>query len=77
MNLTRTFTTEESQAVASVDLNDSFVKIAFQSNPDKEYTYQCSDNFASSLSDIVNSSTVSGLGYLVSTSRKNGDLQEV
>ena len=77
MKLTRTFTTEESKAVASVNVEDSFVKIAFQSNPDKVYTYQCNEFFVNSLNDIVSSDTVSGLGYLVSTSRKNGDLQEV
>lgn len=77
MVITRSFTTEESTAVASVNVEDNFVQIAFHSNPEKVYTYQCSDNFVSSLKGIVESDTISGLGYLVATSRKSGDLQDV
>jgi hypothetical protein len=75
--LFRTFTTEESSAIASVQVEDGQAMIAFQSNPDQVYTYNCSDSFVEELDSLLSQNPIQGLGSFVAAARKTGDLEEV
>jgi phospholipid N-methyltransferase len=75
--ISRTFTTEESTAIASIVVDGTEAMIAFQSNPEKIYTYECNESFVNQLEQILSQDTIQGLGYLVGISRKNQDLKEV
>jgi hypothetical protein len=73
----RTFTVAESEAIASVQVEDNQAMIAFQSNPEKVYTYNCTDSFVEELDSLLSQDPVQGLGSFVAAARKTGDLQEV
>jgi hypothetical protein len=75
--LLRSFTVAESSAIASVQVEDNQAMIAFQSNPDKVYTFDASDSFIQELEEILNQNPIQGLGSLVAAARKSGDLQDV
>jgi hypothetical protein len=51
--------------------------LAFQSNPERQYTYSATDSFIEELESVVNAEVVEGLGSLVAAGRRSGDLQEV
>jgi phage-related protein len=73
----QTFTTEQSSAIASVRVEGNQVTLAFQSNPDAQYTYIATDSFIQELESVVCAEVVEGLGSLVAAGRRSGDLQEV
>lgn len=74
----RTFLPINSSAIAYVDIeNAPQVQIAFQSNPQKVYTFQGSESVVDELQSILNAEEVQGLGSLVAAARRSGDLQEV
>jgi len=73
----QTFTTEQSVAIASVQVEGNQVMLAFQSNPERQYTYSATDSFIEELESVVNAEVVEGLGSLVAAGRRSGDLQEV
>ena len=73
----QTFTTEQSSAIASVRVEGNQVTLAFQSNPDTQYTYSATDSFIEELESVVSAEVVEGLGSLVAAGRRSGDLQEV
>jgi hypothetical protein len=73
----QTFTTEQSVAIASVRVEGNQVMLAFQSNPEAQYTYSATDSFIQELESVVNAEVVQGLGSLVAAGRRSGDLQEV
>jgi hypothetical protein len=73
----QTFTTEQSSAIASVRVEGNQVTLAFQSNPDAQYTYSATDSFIEELESVVGAEVVEGLGSLVAAGRRSGDLQEV
>jgi hypothetical protein len=73
----QTFTTEQSVAIASVQVEGNQVTLAFQSNPEAQYTYSATDSFIQELESVVNAEVVQGLGSLVAAGRRSGDLQEV
>jgi hypothetical protein len=70
----RTFTAEESSAIASIQVEDNQAMIAFQSNPDRVYTFNASDNVIEELESVLNQNPIQGLGSLVASARKTGDL---
>jgi phage-related protein len=74
---TQTFTAEQSSAIASVRVEGNQVTLAFQSNPDAQYTYSATDSFIEELESVVGAEVVEGLGSLVAAGRRSGDLQEV
>ena len=73
----RSFTAEESSAIASVRVEDGQAVIAFQSNPEQLYTYDASDSFVEELDSLLSQEPVQGLGSFIAAARKTGDLQEV
>lgn len=75
--ISRTFTTAESSAIASVQVEDNQAMIAFQSNPEKVYTFDASDSFVEELESILAQNPIQGLGAFVAAARKTGDLQDV
>jgi hypothetical protein len=78
--LSRTLTTEESSAIASVDLtNLPNVQISYHSNPNNVYTYEASEDYASDLVDVIADADLLGrsLGTFISEGRRSGDLREV
>ena len=74
---TQTFTAEQSSAIASVRVEGNQVTLAFQSNPQTQYTYSATDSFIEELESVVGAEVVEGLGSLVAAGRRSGDLQEV
>ncbi len=74
---TQTFTAEQSSAIASVRVEGNQVTLAFQSNPQSQYTYSATDSFIEELEGVVTAEVVEGLGSLVAAGRRSGDLQEV
>ena len=75
--ISRSFTLQESAAIASVRVEDNQAMIAYQNNPDKVYTYICTDSFVEELDSILKQDTIEGMGSFVSASRKTGDLQDM
>jgi len=76
--LFRNFTTEDSSAIASVSLeNAPQVDIAFQSNPEKVYTFAASESVIEELESFLNADEIQGLGSFVAVARRLGGLQEV
>lgn len=73
----RTFTVEESTAIASIQVEDNQAMIVYQSNPDNVYTFTASDSFVEELESVLSHDPIQGLGSLVASARKTGDLQEV
>jgi hypothetical protein len=58
-------------------VEDNQAMIAYQNNPDKVYTYICTDSFVEELDSILKQDTIEGMGSFVSASRKTGDLQDM
>lgn len=75
--IAQSFTREQSSAIASVKVEDNQVLIAFQSNPGQVYAYNASDSFVEELQSVLNQNPIQGLGSLVASARRTGDLQEV
>lgn len=75
--IAQSFTVEQSSAIASVQLEDNQAVIAFQSNPEKFYTFDASDSFVEELQSVLSQQPIQGLGSLVASARKAGDLTEV
>ena len=75
--LFRSFTVAESSAIASVQVEDNQALISFQSNPEKVYSFDASDRFVEELESVLNQDPIQGLGSLVASARKTGDLKEV
>lgn len=76
--LSRNFSTEDSSAIAFVSIeNAPQVNIAFQSNPEKVYTYSAAESVIEEFESFLNDSDVQGLGSFVAAARRSGGLQEV
>jgi hypothetical protein len=73
----QTFTVAQSSAIASIQVEDNQATIAFQSNPEKSYTFTATDSFVEELESVLNQNPIQGLGSLVASARKTGDLVEV
>ena len=73
----RTFTVEQSSAIASILIEDNQAMIAYQSNPDKVYTFDATDTFINELVTILDTNPIQGLGAFVATARRTGNLKEV
>lgn len=75
--ISQTFTVAQSSAIASIQVEDGQATINFQSNPEKSYTFNASDAFVEELESVLNQNPIQGLGSLVASARKTGDLVEV
>jgi len=76
--LNRSFSPAESSAIAYIDLrNLPMVEISYQSNPDKVYTYKATEDFGDLLTETINGIVDGGLGSMVNSAIKAGDLQLV
>lgn len=75
--IAQSFTREQSSAIASVQVDGNQVTLAFQSNPSQRYAYNASDSFVEELQSVLNQNPIQGLGSLVASARRTGDLQEV
>jgi hypothetical protein len=76
----RSFLPVNSSAIANVDASNlPEVKIAYQSNPQKFYTFNASQEFGSSLVDVISADDLKGqsLGRMIADARSKGQLQEV
>jgi hypothetical protein len=75
--INRTFTTEESEAIASISATSQSdrVELAYQTNPDKSYTYvSTSGSFVTKLNDTL--AQGASVGSLVFNARRSGELKE-
>lgn len=75
--IAQSFTVEQSSAIASIQVEDNQAVISFQSNPEKYYTFDASDSFIEELQSLLNVQPIQGLGSLIASARKTGDLTEV
>ena len=76
--IVRNLTADESSAIASVVVDENTVIISYQSNPANEYTYQATDEFVTSLRQILEADDLMGLslGGVISDARRVQDLIE-
>jgi hypothetical protein len=72
----RTFTVAESSAIHNIEIDHNLVEIIFNSNSEVAYGFEASDEFLSTLIEIVESPDLLGesLGKVISNARKNGGL---
>jgi hypothetical protein len=77
--IARNFTAEQSSAIAALEIDGNSVQVAFQSNPERTYTFTASPAFLSDLVDVVTAEDLKGrsMGTFISEGRRSGDLQEV
>lgn len=77
--IARQFTTAQSSAIASIEIDGSMVMIAFQSNPENTYTFNADADYLSDLVDVVSDEDLKGrsLGSFIAEGRRSGELQEV
>lgn len=71
-------TVEESSSIAFVKVEDLQVTIAYQRNPDKQYTYIADREFANQLTSILEAEDLGGLslGGTIADARRIGDLEQ-
>jgi hypothetical protein len=73
--LNRSFSPAESSAIAYIDLqNLPMVEISYQSNPDKVYTYKATEDFGDLLTETIDGTVDGGLGSMVNSAIRAGDL---
>jgi len=75
----RSFSVDESSAIANVEIDGTFVEIIFQSNTEKAYLFSASDRFVAYLCAVIQSPDLLGysLGSVIAKARKNGDLNYI
>jgi hypothetical protein len=75
----RSFTAEQSSAIANIEIDGTAVEIIFQSNTDRAYGFNASDAFATHLAEVISSPDLLGLslGRLINDARRNGDLEQI
>lgn len=75
----RSFTVDQSSAIANVEIDGNYVELIFQSNTEKAYIFRGSDRFIAHLSAIIASPDLGGLslGSMIAKARKNGDLEYI
>ena len=76
--IARMMTIEESSSIAFVKVEDLQVTIAYQRNPDKQYTYIADREFANQLTSILEAENLGGLslGGTIADARRIGDLEQ-
>jgi len=74
--IARMITAEESSSIAYVKVENDLVTIAYQSNPDNQYTYTADPEFAAQLTSILEAVDLGGisLGGTIADARRVGDL---
>lgn len=77
--IARNFTAEQSSAIAALEIDGSNVQVAYQSNPDRAYSFTATPAFLSDLVEVVTAEDLKGrsMGTFISEGRRSGDLQEV
>lgn len=75
----RSFTVEQSSAIANVEIDGNFVEIIFQSNTERAYVFKGSDRMIAHLSAVIQSPDLLGfsLGSTIARARKTGDLSYI
>jgi len=75
----RPFTTEQSSAIANIEIDGTAVEVIFQSNADRAYGFDATPAFAARLIEVISSPDLLGLslGRLISDARRSGDLQQI
>lgn len=75
----RSFTSDESTAIANIEIDREFVEIIFQSNTEKAYIFKGSDRLIPYLTEVIKSPDLLGisLGKYIHKSRKIGDLEYI
>jgi len=76
--IARMLTAEQSSSIAFVKVEELNVTVAFQSNPDKLYTYTADAEFAQQLTQVLEADDLAGisLGGLIADARRVGDLTD-
>jgi hypothetical protein len=75
----RSFTVDESSAIAHIEIDTNLVEIIFQSNTEQAYAFDGSDAFVEQLTDVISYTDLKGisLGSMIAKARKSGDLQQL
>jgi hypothetical protein len=72
----RSFSVDQSSAIANVEIDGDFVEVIFQSNIEQAYVFKGSIRFIAHLCAVIQSPDLLGfsLGSIIAKARKNGDL---
>ena len=75
----RTFTAEQSSAIANIEIDGTAVEIIFQSNVERAYGFGASPAFSQRLTEVISSPDLLGLslGRLIADARRSGDLTPI
>jgi hypothetical protein len=76
--VSRSFTREESSAIANIQVDHLNVSVAWHNNPAKSYEFVATEEFADDLIAVLESPALEvSMGRLIDAARKSGNLQEV
>jgi hypothetical protein len=75
----RSFTVDESSAIANVEIDDNTVEVIYHSNTERAYIHRGSSRFIAHLSAVLRSPDLLGLslGSTIDKAKKNGDLEYI
>lgn len=75
----RSFTVDESSAIANIEIDQDLVEISFLSNTEKAYSFRGSSRFIAHLTAMIQSPDLLGnsLGATIARARKIGDLEYI
>lgn len=75
----RSFSVEESSAIANVEIDQDLVEIIFHTNTEKAYSFRGSSRFIAHLTAMIQSPDLLGnsLGATIARARKIGDLEYI
>jgi hypothetical protein len=75
----RSFSVDQSSAIANVEIDGDFVEVIFQSNTERAYVFKGSIRFIAHLCAVIQSPDLLGfsLGSIIAKARKNGDLEYI
>ena len=75
----RSFTVDQSSAIANIEIDGDFLEVIFQSNTERAYVFKGSIRFIAHICAILQSPDLLGLslGSTIAKARKNGDLKYI
>lgn len=67
----------DSSAIDSITIQDNIVKLVYNTNKDKEYSYNCNDINLFTIACVTNILNNQSVGKYINEQRKNNNLQEI
>jgi hypothetical protein len=74
----RTFTRQQSSAIHTLHIEETYVEVIFQSNTDRAYGFDSNPEFTSKLIDAISWVDLPySIGRMIDQGRKSGDLMPI